>query len=54
MKNLTAPERAVIDVFRCANDSVEDDREAADQDVPDVFRVQRFAEREEVFELRCA
>jgi hypothetical protein len=41
-------------VFCGANEAVEDHREAADQDVPDTFRVQRFAEREEVFELRCA
>jgi hypothetical protein len=33
---------------------VEDDREAADQNVPNAFGVQGFAEREEVFELRCA
>jgi hypothetical protein len=31
-----------------------DDREAADEDVPDAFGVQRLTEREEVFELRCA
>jgi hypothetical protein len=29
-------------------------REAANEDIPDALRVQRFAEREEVFELRCA
>jgi hypothetical protein len=28
--------------------------EAADEDVPNAFGVQRLAEREEVFELRCA
>jgi len=43
-----------INVFRCANEAAEDNREAADQDVPDAFRIQCFAEREEVFELRCA
>ncbi len=34
--------------------AVEDDGKAADEDVANAFRVQRFAEREEVFELRCA
>jgi len=33
---------------------MKDDREAADQNVADVFVIQRIAEREEVFELRCA
>jgi hypothetical protein len=33
---------------------VKNDGEAADENVPNVFRVQRFAECEEVFELRCA
>lgn len=28
--------------------------EAADQEVTNTFGIQRFAEREEVFELRCA
>jgi hypothetical protein len=32
----------------------EDHGEAADQDVSDAFRVQRFAEREKVVELRRA
>jgi hypothetical protein len=33
---------------------MENDREAADQNVPNALCVQRLAEREEVFELRCA
>jgi hypothetical protein len=33
---------------------MEDDCKATDQDVPNAFRIQGFAEREEVFELRCA
>lgn len=37
-------------VERC----VPDGGEAADEDLPDALRVQRFAEREEIFELRCA
>ncbi len=38
--------RPGIDVFCGANEAVEDNREAADQDVLDTFRVQCVAERE--------
>lgn len=37
-----------------ANEPVEDDSEVADEDVADALGVQRLAEPEEVFELRCA
>jgi hypothetical protein len=43
-----------VNVFRGSDKAMKNDREATDQDVANAFGVQRFAEREEVFELRCA
>jgi hypothetical protein len=43
-----------IHIFRGANETVKNDCESADEDVADPFVVQLFAERVEVFELRCA
>jgi len=43
-----------VDIFRGPDEAVENDRKAADQNVPNARFVQRFAECEEVFELRCA
>jgi hypothetical protein len=43
-----------VDVLRGPNKTMQDDRESTDQNVPDALGVQRPAEREEVFELRCA
>jgi hypothetical protein len=43
-----------VDVFRGSDEAVENDRKAADQNVANTRLVQRFAEGEEVFELRCA
>ncbi len=37
-----------------ANEAIEDDCKTTDQDLPNAFGIQGFAEREEVFELRCA
>ena len=40
--------------FRGADEAMEDDSKATDQDVANTLGVQCFAEGEEVFELRCA
>ena len=56
MSGHSRPEESTkqIDVFRGWNEPVKDDCKAADECVPNTLRVQRFAEREEVFEFRCA
>ena len=43
-----------VDASRRPDEAVQNDREAADQDVADSFRVEGTAEGEEVFEFRCA
>ena len=43
-----------IYVLGCADETVKNDRESADEYVADALGVQRFAERDEVFELRRA
>lgn len=43
-----------IDVFRRAYEALKNYGKAADQDIADAFGIQRFAEFEEVFELRRA
>src|SRR5207237_2084626 len=43
-----------VDVFGRSNETVQDDCEAANEDVSNAFVVQRFAEGDEVFELRRA